>query len=50
MSGATLFSVSPKEEEAAAKSFAVMGEGFFFKCSNVIYWILFLPFLEDFSS
>lgn len=31
MSGDKLFSVSPKEEEVAAKSFAVMGEGFFFK-------------------
>lgn len=30
MSGDKLFSVSPKEEEASAKSFAVMGEGFFF--------------------
>lgn len=30
MSGDKLFSVSPKEGEAAVKSFAVMGEGFFF--------------------
>lgn len=30
MSGDKLFSVSPKEGEAAVKSFAVIGEGFFY--------------------